>query len=58
VLTVQTDPDDSQYTRVVAYPPDGSMVVAWHEADAEDTVYVRGLRAGPLDPAEIQRGLD
>jgi hypothetical protein len=52
----QLDPDGSQELRIVAYLPDGSETVAWHEADGGAVQEVFSLFPGPLDPADIVHG--
>lgn len=58
IFMQQWDPDGNQQLRIVAYLPDGSEVVAWHESDGGAVQEVFSLFPGPLDPADILHGRD
>lgn len=53
IFMAQWDPDDRDTLRILAYLPDGSERVAWHEADGGAVHEVFALLSGRLEPGEI-----
>lgn len=53
IFMSQWDPNDREHQRIIAYLPDGSQAVAWHQADGGPIKNLFSLFPGPLNSEDI-----